>query len=322
MDHNPLELNITNLNSILDSLDNDLREPYLHNRPKFDENLALQVQHALNEVQNREKDLKACIGISKIILAAYKALKEKSESLETDSKRLTEEYKILEEEVSRLKVFEEKFYETDSELKSTESELSQITTEYRSLIKERSKKSVHMSYDSISLDRFSAELTEMSQKFKEEYDAVTRNFHKGSRNEAEKRCKDLEIQLHRQCVKLGRFRKSKNTENFLSTDIERRPRSSLQVPRDSINLEVESSPQSSHSVVNKCPNDSFRNLPAINLRPYESIKSVDSFENEIIKSTIFNSACLEVAKGEDVEVRGVVQRRFTEEIYFCMVRDT
>lgn len=176
MDHNPLELNITNLNSILDSLDIDLRETYLYSRPKFDENLALQVQHALNEVQNREKDLKACIGISKIILTSYKALQEKSESLETDLKRFTDKCKVLEEEVSRLKVFEEKFYETDSELKSTESELSQITSEYRSLIKERSKKSVHMSYDSISLDRFSAELTEMSQKFKEEYDAVIRNY--------------------------------------------------------------------------------------------------------------------------------------------------
>lgn len=74
-------------------------------------------------------------------------------------------------------------------------------------------------------------------------------------------------------------------------------------------------------MINKCPSDSFRNLPPINLKACESVKSVDSFENEIIKSTIFNSANLEVVKGEEVEVRGVAVRKFTEEIYFCMVRN-
>jgi hypothetical protein len=92
------------------------------------------------------------------------------------------------------------------------------------------------------------------------------------------------------------------------------------VPIGSLKLEVDKYQSLRHSMKNPSELDSFQSLQPASPKLSESIKSeVDSFDNEIIKSAIFSSTSLDIYHGDSVEVKAAGQRRFTEEIYFCMV---
>ena len=65
------KLDISKLKLILETLEDDLKSPYIQTRPKFADDSDSQLRHALSEISHREKDLIACIGISKHIIYSY-----------------------------------------------------------------------------------------------------------------------------------------------------------------------------------------------------------------------------------------------------------
>lgn len=166
---------ILNLSSVLVSLENDLSLSYLQSRPLFENDLNKQVEHALNEIINRERDLRASIGISKFLLNSYSALNKTHDEVLKENENLTQQFELLTRKLDKAKPFKERFYETEQLLEEAEKELKMLKLKPESLLKDKQKKGVNLSYDCISLDRFSAELTDMDNKYRDEYNAAVSN---------------------------------------------------------------------------------------------------------------------------------------------------
>lgn len=167
---------ILNLSSVLVSLENDLSHSYLQSRPLFDNDLEKQVEHALNEIINRERDLRASIGISKILLNSYSALKKSQDELFKKNEDLIQHAELLTKKLEKVKPYKEKFYETEQLLEEAEKELKMQNLKPDAILKEKQRKGLSSSFDCISLDRFSAELTDMDNKYRDEYNAAVSNL--------------------------------------------------------------------------------------------------------------------------------------------------
>jgi chromosome segregation ATPase len=165
---------------ILDSLEQDLLVPYVEKRHKHENNPKVELQNAFSEITQREQDLKAAIGISKFLIRSNKDLLQKLKLSDEDKKELITKIKELETEITAEKnevlSLQEKNYEITSSLDNTEDELERVSGDYHKLLREKSKNKVNMSLDSISLDRFSAEINDMTLKFREEYDLTLSNL--------------------------------------------------------------------------------------------------------------------------------------------------
>ncbi|OMJ84391.1 hypothetical protein SteCoe_14463 [Stentor coeruleus] len=179
---------------ILDSLEQDLLTPYVEKRKKHENNPKIELQNALKEITQREQDLKAAIGISKFLIRSNKDLLQKLKLSNEEKTELFTKIKDLETEITVGKneviLLQEKNHEIISSLDNTEDELERINDDYHKLLKEKSKNKMNMSLDSISLDRFSAEINDMTLKFREEYDLTLK-----AKIDAEIRCANLEEEV-------------------------------------------------------------------------------------------------------------------------------
>lgn len=278
---------ILNLNSVLTSLECDLSISYLHSRPKFEDDLVQQINHALNEIVNREHDLKASIGISKILLSSYSSLKQANEELFKKNEDLTQNLEIINKKLIKAKAYKEKFYETEALLEEKEKELAQESLKPEKLSKERVYKNVNLSYDCISLDRLSAELNDMDLKYRDEYNIALSKFYAEAKIKAENRCVELENKLKNKNNKLLALKSQKSSQIRMSTDIE-------------------SSHGCRHSL--KAPSESVIEDLDCELGRWESTRF------SFLKN-------LEICRQESIGIEEQKQVKFTEEIYFSMVKN-
>ena len=153
----------------LHSLDSDLAVPYAYRAPKFENNEKLQLNDALREVAQRERDLVAAIGIAKALLDHSREFVDKIKVLESENLGLASKNNELIEEVSAVK---EELNTAEDRIDVCEEQISLYMEENRALTSYKHK-SVHSgAIDFISIDRFNAEISDMTAKFREEYDVA------------------------------------------------------------------------------------------------------------------------------------------------------
>ena len=299
------EVNFLQLQGLLDDFEKELRNPYLTSRPKFGDDLEPQIRHALSEISHREKDLTASIGISKVLLAANTTYQEKLKQAVLENDQLRQ--KIEETQAENLKIKEElhhiedKCDELSNNLEKAEDQLSLTSSELHKLMRERSKKNVHLSLDSISLDRFIAEISDITSKFREEYNSAISNSNIAAKRESEKKCQELEDLLSVKERTIDQLEKSAKFRHA-STDVE--SVCSQSVSRPSIKTVNESMRYSLEEIEfgletkNSMENDPFNIFYAGNPKTFEVVK----LDGMLIK-----------AKADHLQ-------DFTEEIFFNMVK--
>ena len=300
------EVNSSQLQALLDDFEKELRNPYFTSRPKFGDDLEPQLRHALSEISHREKDLTASIGISKVLLAANKTHQDKLKQAGLENVQLKQKIEDIEAENLKIKEelhhIEDKCDELSHNLEKAEDQLSLTSSELHKLLRERSKKNVHLSLDSISLDRFTAEISDITCKFREEYNTAIGNSYIAARRESEKRCQELEDIILAKEKKIDQLEKSikfrhasTDAESICSQTVSR---PSIKTVNESIRYSLEEI-EFGLETKNSMENDPFNMFYAGNLKTFEVVR----LDGILVKP---NANHLQ---------------DFTEEIFFNMVKD-
>lgn len=180
---------------LLNTLEQELGQPYLERRLKSvsqKANVLDELQDAIQELTQREKDLQASIGISKMLIDNNNTLLQDNNDLKLEILNLKSHTKHLQSEIIRLKeefeISEEKYQELNKTLIKTESELIQLAADNK-----RSSETESGTEDKerkVSLDRYESEIFDISSKFKQEHDYLLKG-----KLEAERKNKALEAKL-------------------------------------------------------------------------------------------------------------------------------
>ena len=179
---------------LLETLEQDLDQPYIERRLKTvsqKSNLLDELQDTVNELNQREKDLTACIGIAKMLIANNNAIMQENNEGKLESFRLQGQVKHLNEEIERLKeeiiIAEEKYAEVNNTLMSTETEFIKFSAEMKIKALDSGDNFLH-SNRKVSVDRYESELFEISSKFMAEKDNLL-----AARLESERKFKLLDL---------------------------------------------------------------------------------------------------------------------------------
>lgn len=211
---------------LLNTLEQELDQPYIERRLKsvsHKSNALDELQDAIQELTQREKDLQASIGISKMLIDTNNNLLQDNNDLKLEIFNTKNYNKHLQSEICRykeeLEISEEKYQELNKTLIKTESELIQLAAD--------SKRSTGNELEpvntqrKVSLDRLESELYDISFKFKQDHD-----FLLSGKLEAEKKLRALEgklndagkfnLELEKKVEELSKsLRKSEKTANKL-----------------------------------------------------------------------------------------------------------
>ena len=164
-----------NLSNLLSSLSKELEVPYSVRRPKFD-NDQLSLQDALIEIAQREKDLKAAIGISKMLLENVETCTNKISFLESENAKLktaTNKHDFETFQTNTLFSIEtEEIQDLTDQLNNKEKEIKKLLKQNEKLVNEKK----NFKSKNISIERFNSEIHELSLKFREEYELVYSKF--------------------------------------------------------------------------------------------------------------------------------------------------
>jgi len=181
---------------LLNSLEQELDQPYIERRLRSvsHKSSALdELQDAIQELTQREKDLQASIGISKMLIDNNNNLLQENNDLRLDIFNIKNHNKHLQSEICRykeeLETSEEKYQELNKTLIKTESELIQLASDTSRSTGNESEPEIIQRR--VSLDRLESELFDVSAKFKQDHD-----FLLSSKLEAEKKLRALEGKLN------------------------------------------------------------------------------------------------------------------------------
>ena len=125
-------------------------------------------------INQREKDLKGCIGIARMLLDTNENLDAKLKLGEKEIKTLQSKISSQESELinvsQNLEITEEKYKEVKNALARTEGESYRNTVDLLRVSEDsqRSKNNENL----ISLDRYDADINELTEKFRSEYEFV------------------------------------------------------------------------------------------------------------------------------------------------------
>jgi chromosome segregation ATPase len=179
-----------NLLKLLQTLEQDLEQPYIERRLKSvtqKSSLLDELQDTVHELNQREKDLLACIGIAKMLVSNNGTLLQENNELKLDVIRIKSHSQLLSDEIARLKeeleIAEEKYVQVNHTLVNTETEFIKLCAEVKIKAETGEKPS-----RKVSVDRYEAELFEISTKFMAEKD-----FLLAAKLEAEKKVKHLDL---------------------------------------------------------------------------------------------------------------------------------
>ena len=165
----------------------------------YNNNEQMQLFDALNEISQREKDLMAAIGISKILLENNETNSAKIIDLEIENNWLQSKIADLDQEIKKNKeeimAIEERFDDTNMILQQTEEDLIKARDENKAFKSENNKNIRTTSIESISIERFNSEINIITLKFRKEYDIALSIFYLEAKINAEKKCSVLENQI-------------------------------------------------------------------------------------------------------------------------------
>ena len=190
--------------TLLNSLETELEIPYLERRLKGKSrksNSMEELQDAIQEITQREKDLQASIGISKVLLENNERLQSKVRTVEQEKQEVAALLKEKKGELLTLKqelqISEEKYQIVNSTLMRSEAKYIKLTSEVKQLRGEaHTRRSSLPEQESISIDRYDSDINELATKFKQEYEYVLSIFYLWVKIEAEKKCKILDEELN------------------------------------------------------------------------------------------------------------------------------
>lgn len=159
--------------SILSNLEHDLEQPYIERRLKSISHKSTpleELQDAIQELTQREKDLQACIGISKVLIENNESLLQKNQGLYITLQDQKNENYILKEEIDRLKdefeLLEVKYQEANSLLVKTESKyLKFVAKSKKSIESSPNLKQIEPDYDE-NIDKYETDIAELTEKYK------------------------------------------------------------------------------------------------------------------------------------------------------------
>lgn len=165
--------------TILNTLEHELEQPYIERRLKLishKSNPLEELQDAIQELTQREKDLQASIGISKVLIESNENLMQKNQALNGLLQGSKNENAQLKEEISMIKdeleIIEIKYQEANSLLIKTESKYLKIIAESRKNTETASSpRLVDQDYDD-SIDRYEKDIAELTEKFKTEHESL------------------------------------------------------------------------------------------------------------------------------------------------------
>ncbi|OMJ72819.1 hypothetical protein SteCoe_28656 [Stentor coeruleus] len=191
------------LSKLLDSLESELEVSFLERRKvqKLRKSTSLEeLQDAVEQISQREKDLQACIGIAKMLIETNdrylynnRELIQEKENLEDQVKGFVEEIENYKEKLDKS---EERLAEVSEALMKSEAKIIKLSTE-NTRKEESSPKIIKHSpeIETISIDRYDADITELTDRYKQEYEQVLRKNHIGSKEKAKEKLKTTEDEL-------------------------------------------------------------------------------------------------------------------------------
>ena len=185
---------ISQLVGVLESLEKDLRTPYSKSRPTTNP-IETQLKHALSAIKHREGDLVACIGISKVIIQTNSSLNTKLlESLEANqtlSDKLQQHLSELSKSKDENHQLEDKVFEHKHLIEKLEDEINHLKQDHNKLLREHIKKTTHERIGSISFERFFAEISDVKNQFRTDYDSLMSKINVEEKIEIEAKFNEL-----------------------------------------------------------------------------------------------------------------------------------
>lgn len=183
--------------NLLDTLEVELEVPYLERRKRGNTQKTTpleELQDAIQEITQREKDLQASIGISKMLLEANNALIAKNNTLTEEKVKIEENLSNHKQELARIKEelyhTTEKYQDMNAELAHSEAQCIKLQSKLKKTTEEHPASILNTS--TMSADQYEIEINEISEKFKKEYEYIHSNLYLGAKVEAEKKVKTLE----------------------------------------------------------------------------------------------------------------------------------
>ena len=214
------KLDISKLKLILETLEDDLKSPYIQTRPKFADDSDSQLRHALSEISHREKDLIACIGISKHIIYSYIDLEEKSTKLQEKNSSNSNQIQDLTSENFKLKEklhsIEDKYFEVYNEKNKLDEDFHRLESRLQAMKREKSKRSVKLSLDISNYKGFTDELSDLNTQYKEQLETEIGKSKLGYKKEADKKFQEYE-QVKKDLLK--KLKKQDKLINQLKEDL-------------------------------------------------------------------------------------------------------
>ena len=212
---------ISQLVGVLESLEKDLRTPYSKSRPTTNP-IETQLKHALSAIKHREGDLVACIGISKVIIQTNSSLNTKLlESLEANqtlSDKLQQHLSELSKSKDENHQLEDKVFEHKHLIEKLEDEINHLKQDHNKLLREHIKKTTHERIGSISFERFFAEISDVKNQFRTDYDSLMSKINVEEKIEIEAKFNELSERVLLQESIF--YSKQRNSIRQSSTDLE------------------------------------------------------------------------------------------------------
>lgn len=191
------------LSKLLDSLGGELEVSYLERRKnqKLRKSTSLEeLQDAVEQICQREKDLQACIGIAKMLIETNDRMLYRNRELIQDKQNLESQIKEFVEEIENYKEkidkSEERLAEVSEALLKSETKVIKLSTD-NTRNGESSPKISKSSpeLEVISIERYDADITELTERYKQEYEQILSNNNIGSKEKAKEKFKTTEDEL-------------------------------------------------------------------------------------------------------------------------------
>ena len=168
--------------SLLNSLENELDVSYLERRQRGKSHKLTpleELQDAVQELTQREKDLLASIGISKMLIENNEKLINDAKSLSQSKNSLQEQITSLSKEILSLKQdlanTEEKYKRVNQALITTEAKLMRLSFEVKKNESEILVSKSFINPETISIEKHESDIIELTSKYKQEYENIMSN---------------------------------------------------------------------------------------------------------------------------------------------------
>ena len=169
------DLDSHRLQSVLDSISNELTMPFLERRAKSKSHKKTpleELNYVIQEITEKERELQAAVGIARMLLERNDDFSKKIKDVRTKKHFYKESLRELKEDNKSMKneiiLAEEKYQQVNSALITSEEQQIILVAEYKRLLQEKKTSQGSSSPDKI--DNHESEITELINKHKAQYE--------------------------------------------------------------------------------------------------------------------------------------------------------